>query len=164
MNKIRQICFAALYVAIIVAIQTLLSSIIGIEFTTLLMCVAAIFFPFKLTLLISCSYCLIQGVLFGFGDWLIVYFIYWNLIVTITYLLRNICKKYTLATAFVISINAFLIGVIFALEWLILYGIEAALSYYAAGFIGDLTHLGFTFISTLILYPILKRIIPKILK
>ena len=68
MNKVKQITFIAVYVAIIVALQTLLSSINGIELTTLLFTVAAIFIPLSMSLTMVVVYCLIQAIMFGFGD------------------------------------------------------------------------------------------------
>ena len=162
MNKVKQIAFIGMYVAIIVALQTLLSSINGIELTTLLFTVAAIFFPLSVSLSIVVSYCLIEGILFGFGDWVILYLIYWSFVVLVTFILKRYCKKYTLLTAILNAAFGFLIGVFFFFEMIFIYGLSTAISYYLTGLQGDILHLVSNFFVALILFPIFKRIIPKI--
>lgn len=164
MNSVRKISFCALYVAIIVALQTLLSSINGLEFTTFLMCMASIFLPLNYSLFISISYCIIEGALFGFGDWVIVYLIYWSFVVLITYFLKRICLKSIIFTSLIIGIHSFLLGIFFAIEMLILFGVESAYSYYVIGFGGDLIHLVISFIICLLLFPVFKKVMPKLTK
>lgn len=164
MNSVRKISFCALYVAIIVALQTLLSSVNGLEFTTFLMCAASIFLPINYSLFISSSYCIIEGALFGFGDWVIVYLIYWSFVIITTYCLKTICLKSTIFTSLIIGIHSFLLGIFFAFEMLFLFGIESAYSYYMVGVPGDLIHLVISFIISLLLFPVFKRIMPKLTK
>ena len=163
MNRVKQITFIALYVAIIVAFQTLLSSINGIELTTLLFTSAAIFLPLHASLTLVIVYCLIEGVMFGFGDWVILYLIYWSFVVIITFLLKLLCKKYLIFTALLNAIFGFLLGIFFFLEMLILYGESSAISYYITGLQGDLLHLVSNFLITLILFPPIQKLFPKII-
>lgn len=163
MNRVKQITFIALYVAIIVALQTLLSSINGIELTTLLFTSAAIFLPLHVSLTLVVVYCLIEGIMFGFGDWVIVYLIYWSFVVIITFLLKNLCKKHFVFTALINAIYGFLLGIFFFVEMFILYGQSSAVSYYLTGLQGDLLHLVSNFLIALILFPPIRKLFPKII-
>ena len=96
MNKVNRIAFVAIYVAIIVAFQTLLSTISGLELTTLLFVAATLFLPLTTAFNIVIVYCLIEGILFGFGDWVLLYLVYWSFVVLITRLLRKHLKKHIL--------------------------------------------------------------------
>ena len=163
MNRVKQITFIALYVAIIVAFQTLLSSMNGIELTTLFFTSAAIFLPLHVSVTLVVVYCLIEGIMFGFGDWVIVYLIYWSFVVITTFLLRPLCKKSFIFTALINAVYGFLLGLFFFVEMLILYGQSSAISYYLAGLQGDLTHLVSNFLIALILFPQIQKLFPKII-
>ena len=162
MNKVKQITFVAIYAAIIVAFQTLLSTISGLELTTLLFVAATLFLPLTTAFNIVIVYCLIEGILFGFGDWVLLYLVYWSFVVLITRLLRKHLKKHILLNALVNGIFGFLLGVFFFLEALILYGSSTAISWYVSGFPTDIFHLFSNVFITLILFPIISRIMPKI--
>lgn len=162
MNKVKQITFVAIYAAIIVAFQTLLSTISGLELTTLLFVAATLFLPLTTAFNIVIVYCLIEGILFGFGDWVLLYLVYWSFVVLITRLLRKHLKKHILLNALVNGIFGFLLGVFFFFEALILYGSSTAISWYVSGFPTDIFHLFSNVFITLIFFPIISRIMPKI--
>ena len=163
MNKVKQLTFIAVYVAIIVALQTLLSGIVGIELTTLLFTVSAVFLPLGMTFPMVIVYCLIEGIMFGFGDWVLVYLIYWSFVISITYVFRKICKKRLLFFSLLNAIFGFLIGIFFAIEILIVYDLAYATSYYLNGVTSDVLHFGSNFLIALILFPVMQRIMPKII-
>jgi energy-coupling factor transport system substrate-specific component len=162
MNKVKQIAFVAIYVSIIVTFQTLLSTINGLELSTLLFVVAALFLPLTTSFSIVVVYCLIEVILFGFGSWVLLYLVYWSFVVLVTRLLRKILRKHLLLNALVNGIYGFLLGVFFFLETLILYGSSTAISMYITGFPGDIFHLFSNIFISLILFPIISRIMPKI--
>ena len=164
MNKVKQIAFIGVYVAIIIAFQTLLSSINGLELTTLLITTAALLLPLSTSLTIVVVYCLIQGILYGFGDWLVVYIIYWTLINLISYLLRSFLRKHLILNSILNGVYGFLLGIFFFFKTLILYDLSSAISYYLTGLSGDIFHTIINILVTLILYPVMARIFPKIIK
>lgn len=162
MNRVRQLVFIAVYVSIVIALQTALSIINGIELTTILMTSASLFLPLPSSLIIVIVYCLCEGILFGFGDWVLIYFIYWTLVVIITFLLRKIFRKHLILFAISNAFFSFLFGIFFFIEMLIVYGESAAISYYLTGLSGEIIHLCSNFFITLVLYPILSKLIPKV--
>ena len=164
MNKVKQIAFIGVYVAIIIAFQTLLSSINGLELTTLLITTAALLFPLSTSLTIVVVYCLIQGILYGFGDWLVVYIIYWTLIDLVSYFLRSFLRKHLILNSILNGVYGFLLGIFFFFKTLILYDLSSAISYYLTGLSGDIFHTIINILVTLILYPVMARIFPKIIK
>jgi hypothetical protein len=120
MNRVKQIAFIGVYVAIIIAFQTLLSSINGLELTTLLITTAALLLPLSTSLTIVVVYCLIQGILYGFGDWLVVYIIYWTLIDLVSYFLRSFLRKHLILNSILNGVYGFLLGIFFFFKTLIL--------------------------------------------
>ena len=164
MNKVKQIAFIGVYVAIIIAFQTLLSSINGLELTTLLITTAALLLPLSTSLTIVVVYCLIQGILYGFGDWLVVYIIYWTLIDFVSYFLRSFLRKHLILNSILNGAYGFLLGIFFFFKTLILYDLSSAISYYLTGLSGDIFHTIINILVTLILYPVMARIFPKIIK
>lgn len=164
MNKVKQIAFIGVYVAIIIAFQTLLSSINGLELTTLLITTAALLLPLSTSLTIVVVYCLIQGILYGFGDWLVVYIIYWTLIDLVSYFLRSFLRKHLILNSIINGAYGFLLGIFFFFKTLILYDLSSAISYYLTGLSGDIFHTIINILVTLILYPVMARIFPKIIK
>ena len=121
MNKVKQIAFVAIYVSIIVTFQTLLSTINGLELSTLLFVVAALFLPLTTSFSIVVVYCLIEGILFGFGTWVLLYLVYWSFVVLLSRLLRKALRKHLLLNALINGIYGFLLGVFFFLETFLLY-------------------------------------------
>ena len=164
MNRVKQIAFIGVYVAIIIAFQTLLSSINGLELTTLLITTAALLLPLSTSLTIVVVYCLIQGILYGFGDWLVVYIIYWTLVDLVSYFLRSFLRKYLILNSILNGAYGFLLGIFFFFKTLILYDLSSAISYYLTGLSGDIFHTIINILVTLILYPVIARIFPKIIK
>ena len=164
MNRVKQIAFIGVYVAIIIAFQTLLSSINGLELTTLLITTAALLLPLSTSLTIVVVYCLIQGILYGFGDWLVVYIIYWTLIDLVSYFLRSFLRKHLILNSILNGVYGFLLGIFFFFKTLILYDLSSAISYYLTGLSGDIFHTIINILVTLILYPVMARIFPKIIK
>ena len=164
MNKVKQIAFIGVYVAIIIAFQTLLSSINGLELTTLLITTAALLLPLSTSLTIVVVYCLIQGILYGFGDWLVVYIIYWTLIDLVSYFLRSFLRKHLILNSILNGVYGFLLGIFFFFKTLILYDLSSAISYYLTGLSGDIFHTIINILVTLILYPVMVRIFSKIIK
>ena len=164
MNRVKQIAFIGVYVAIIIAFQTLLSSINGLELTTLLITTAALLLPLSTSLTIVVVYCLIQGILYGFGDWLVVYIIYWTLVDLVSYFLRSFLRKYLILNSILNGAYGFLLGIFFFFKTLILYDLSSAISYYLTGLSGDIFHTIINILVTLILYPVIARIFSKIIK
>ena len=164
MNRVKQMAFIGVYVAIIVAFQTLLSSINGLELTTLLITTAALLLPLSTSLTIVVVYCLIQGILYGFGDWLVVYIIYWTLIDLVSYFLRSLLRKHLILNSILNGVYGFLLGIFFFFKTIILYDLSSAISYYLTGLNGDILHTVLNFLITLILYPVITRIFPRIIK
>ena len=164
MNRVKQVAFIGVYVAIIIAFQTLLSSINGLELTTLLITTAALLLPLSTSLTIVVVYCLIQGILYGFGDWLVVYIIYWTLIDLISYLLRLFLRKHLIINSILNGAYGVLLGIFFFFKTLILYDLSSAISYYLTGLSGDIFHTIINILVTLILYPVMVRIFSKIIK
>jgi hypothetical protein len=107
-------------------------------------------------------YCLIQAIMFGFGDWVIVYLIFWSFVVFLTYLLRKICKKSVLFFSILNALFGFLIGIFFMVETFNIYDLSYAISYYLNGVTQDIIHFISNFFITLILFPVMQRIMPKI--
>jgi hypothetical protein len=107
-------------------------------------------------------YCLVQAIMFGFGDWVIVYLIYWSFVVSITFLCKRICKKRIIFFSIINALFGFLIGVFFMVETLIIYDLSYAISYYLNGVTQDIIHFVSNFFIALILFPVMVRIMPKI--
>ena len=128
----------------------------NVELVSLLLMMFAITYGLK-SIYISIVFCMCNGLMYGFGSWLIVYFVVYGGLVGVSYLLRKPLRRSLIARVVFSAIFGLTFGLWFAIEWGIMYGVSSGVAYYLNGITFDLIHMVGNAVVTLILsVPILK--------
>jgi hypothetical protein len=80
----------AILAALLLAGQVALRLIPNVEVVTLFLMVAAFVFPPSVALIASVVFCAGEFLIYGFGYWVVAYFIYWPLLVIVSFTLKRI--------------------------------------------------------------------------
>ena len=80
----------AILAALLLAGQVALRVVPNVEVVTLFLMVAAFAFPPSTALIASVVFCAGEFLIYGFGFWVVAYFIYWPLLVLVSFTLKKI--------------------------------------------------------------------------
>ena len=166
----RDVATAGMMIAVIEALKLAMQGLPNIEMTSFLLILFTLHFG-RLTLLTVPALILIEGALYGFGLWWVMYLYAWPLLTLITYLCRKndsaffwaiISGAYGLLFGLLCSFPYFFIG---ASAGGAMMGLRQMMAWWVAGIPFDLLHGAGNFALMLALYkPVssLLRRIPKI--
>ncbi len=162
-TKILDISLMALMVAIIEVCKIALAEIPNVELTSFWLIIFSKHFGKKVYFVIP-AFILLEGVIFGFGLWWIMYLYAWPLLVLVTRIFRKNDSPFTWAVisgtfgllfGLMCAVPYFFIG----LDGGIMGGLKTAFSWWVAGIPWDLIHGAANFAVMLLLYnPISKAI------
>jgi len=166
----QDVATAGMMIAVIEALKLAMQGLPNIEMTSFLLILFTLHFG-HLTLLTVPALILIEGTLYGFGLWWVMYLYAWPLLTLVTYLFRKndsaffwaiVSGAYGLLFGFLCSFPYFFIG---AASGGIAMGLRTMLTWWVAGIPFDLLHGAGNFALMLALYkPVssLLRRIPQI--
>lgn len=162
----RDICLVGLMVAVIEACKFALANIPNVELTSFWLVLFTLCFGKKALFAVP-VFILIEGAVYGFGLWWVMYLYAWPLLVMITMLLRK--SDNVLTWSLVSGVFGLLFGLLCAIPYLftgtvdggIVNGIRAAFAYWVAGIPFDLIHGISNFILMLVLYRPMVKIMEK---
>lgn len=158
MKKTQNIVLVGLYSAVLLVLQLALMTLPNIELVSFLFIIYGLTLPFKMSLMISFVFVILQALVHGFGDWVIAYIWIWPLWVTFIYLLKPIIKERTYGWAIISGLWGILFGMLFAINHGIFYGFNFSMIYWIKGLSFDLIHLVSNYLITLLLFePTLKH-------
>lgn len=156
---IRDIVTVGLAVAFIEAAKFVMAGIPNVELTSFLLIMFALHFG-KLIYFAIPVFILIEGAVYGFGLWWIMYLYAWPMLVIVTRLIGRKMSRYGLAMlsgAFGLGF-----GAMCALPYIFLGGFKAAFLYWVAGIPFDIVHGVSNFIIMMILYRPMARIMQSV--
>lgn len=165
-SKAHDVALVGLMVAFIEVCKVAMMNIPNVEMTTFLLIMFTLFFG-KLVLLVVPVFILIEGVMFGFGLWWVMYLYVWPLLVLVTWMLRKqesvwvwsiVAGIFGLLYGFLCSFPYFVIG---AVDGGLMGGLSTAFSWWIAGIPWDLTHGAANFVIMLVLYKPMRQILMK---
>lgn len=162
MSKIKEMTLIALLSAILTISKEILAFLPNIELVSFLLILFGRHFKLVHSLSIATIFCFLQIVLYGFGDWSIMYFIMWNGLVMISFYTKNIFKNEHQLSLFS-GAYGLVFGLFFAFPYLI-FSFEAALSYWLKGLFFDLIHGVGNYLIMLVLYEKTDKYIGEIFK
>ncbi len=156
--KIKDITLIAILSAGLTAGKMVLSPLPNIEIVTFLLMVFTILFGPKKTLLASVVFVSNDLFLYGFGTWIIGYYLVWPLLILITYgVSKTTQNEYVFAS--VSGAFGLGFGLFFALVESVFYGLAYGFVYWVRGIPFDIVHGISNFLIALFLFkPILKTI------
>lgn len=150
------VALVALMVAIIEVCKVAFMEIPNVELTSFWLLIFSKHFGNKVYFVVP-VFILIEGMLFGFGLWWIMYLYAWPLLILVARFFRK--SDEALTWALISGFFGLLFGFFCAIPYLFLGGIGTAFSWWVAGIPWDFVHGGANFVIMLILYkPISKAI------
>ena len=165
----KEIAIASMMVAIIEVSKVVLMHIPNVELTSFWIIMFTLCFG-KLVLFVVPVFILIEGAMFGFGLWWIMYLYAWPLLALSVYLLRKMDSVWTwsfvsaifgLGFGFLCSFPYVVIG---AADGGILNGLYAGFTWWIAGIPWDIVHGVANFVIMMIFYHPIKRVIDVVKK
>lgn len=163
MISLKKLILIALLAAGALVIQISLAVLPNIELVSLWFLIIALSLPKKESLLVVFIFSLLEGLVWGFGDWVIGYLWIWSLWVWITSLLHPLIKERTHPWALVGAAFGLLFGLLFALQHALLYGFNMGLVYWLRGIPFDILHAFGNYTLILLLFRPLHRTSIKLL-
>ena len=150
----KDITLMALMVAVIEVCKVVLAQIPNVELTSFLIIMFALYFGKRIFYVIP-VFILIEGAMYGFGLWWIMYLYAWPLLAIATLLLRKLSGAWE--WAIVSGTFGLMFGFLCAIPYLFISGINGAITYWIAGIPFDLIHGVANFVIMLVLYEPVKR-------
>ena len=145
--------------ALLFASQVVLASLPNIEIVSVLLLVYTRFMK-RQTLYVIYAFALLEGLVYGFHVWFIVYLYIWTILYLIARFVGEMDSAF--AWAFIAAVFGLAFGTLSSIPYFFILGVEGALAYIGAGLVFDLAHCAGNFITTLLLYAPLCRVFEKV--
>ena len=153
------ITFIALMVAIIEVCKVTLSNIPNVELTSFWIIMFTLYFGKRIFYVIP-VFILIEGVMYGFNLWWIMYLYTWPILAIVALLLRKM--KSAWEWSMVSGIFGLLFGLFCAIPYIFTSGLIGAFTWWVHGIPWDLVHGIANFIIMFILYYPIRTVMSKI--
>lgn len=145
----KDIVLIALSLSVIEVAKFTLGFVPGVEVASLLFIIYTLFFEKKMVYVLP-AFCLIEGVLYGFGIWWFMYLYIWAILVGVTYVFRN--KTSVCFWSILSGIYGSLFGLLCCPVYFVTGGATMAISWWIAGLPTDIIHGISNFIICLLLF------------
>lgn len=163
---IRDLCLVGLMVAVIEACKFAMASLPNIELTSFWLIMFTLCFG-KRSLFAVPVFILIEGAVYGFGLWWVMYLYTWPLLVLVVFLLRK--SDNVLTWSLVSGVFGLFFGLLCAIPYFftgaigsnLANGFRAVFAYWVAGIPFDLIHGVANFVLMLVLYHPMASIMKK---
>ena len=165
--SVRDICLIGIMVAVIEVCKVTMAFLPNIELTTFWLIMFTLFFGKKVAFVVP-VFILLEGCMYGFGTWWIMYLYAWPLLVIITWIFRK--QDNVWFWSILASVFGFLFGFFCSLPYAVMGaadgGIRGALyagfTWWVAGIPFDLIHGVSNFVLMLVLYRPIKSLLQRI--
>ena len=156
---IKELVLIALLAALLLVSQVGLAFLPNIEVVSLLIILYTLFFK-KKTLYIIYIFALLEGLIYGFGIWWIMYLYVWTILWGITTLLEK--EKSSIIWAFISGFFGLFFGTLCSVPYFITGGVSMGLSWIASGLMMDIIHGVGNFVVALLLFKPLYAAFQKV--
>lgn len=153
--RAKDIATIGLMVAVIVASKLVLSQIPNVELTSFWIIMFTLYFGRRIFYVIP-VFILIEGVLYPFGLWWIMYLYAWPILAIVTLFLRKMNSAWD--WAMVSGLFGLFFGFLCAIPYVFTSGIYGAFAWWVAGIPWDLVHGIANFAIMLVLYKPMKYV------
>ena len=157
----RDITIMALMVAIIEVSKVALAQIPNVELTSFWVIMFTLYFGTRVFYVIP-VFILLEGMMYGFHLWWIMYLYAWPLLAVVVLLLRKM--KTAWEWSFVSGLFGLLFGFLCAIPYIFTSGLTGAFAWWVAGIPWDLVHGVANFAIMLVLYNPMKYVMVKMNK
>jgi len=156
---VKELVLIALLSALLLVAQVGLAFLPNIEVVSLLVILYTLFFK-KKTLYIIYIFALLEGLIYGFGIWWLMYLYVWTILWGITVLLKN--EKSPVIWAFISGFFGLFFGTLCSVPYFITGGVSMGISWIIAGLQMDIIHGISNFVVTLLLFQPLYTAFQKV--
>lgn len=154
----RDITIMALMVAIIEVSKVALAQIPNVELTSFWVIMFTLYFGTRIFYVIP-VFILIEGMMYGFNLWWIMYLYAWPMLALVVLLLRKMNTAWD--WSFVSGMFGLLFGFLCAIPYIFTSGFAGAVAWWIAGIPWDLVHGMANFVIMLVLYKPMKLVMSK---
>ena len=157
--SVRDLCVLSIIAALIFASKVALSPLPNINLNAVLIILTTVYYGWKALYAVG-VYVMLEGLIYGFSIWWISYLYVWPLLVVIVMMARK--NQSALIWAVIAGVYGLLFGPLMYLGYFaVLGGWSGFLAMWIAGIPYDLTHAISNFITVLILYNPLSKILDR---
>ena len=155
----KDITLIGLMVAIIEVCKVIMKDIPNIELTTFWIIMFTLYFGKRIIYVIP-TFVVIEGLMFGFGMWWIMYLYLWPIMAVVTWLMRK--NDGAWFWAMIAALFGLLFGFFGAFPYIVTSGIYGAFAWWIQGIPWDITHAIGNFVLMLILYRPIKNVMKRV--
>ena len=148
-------------VAIIEACKMVMQGLPNIEVTSFFVILFTLVLGRKMLLVVP-AFTLIEGCIFGFGLWWVMYLYAWPVLALITWFIRK--KDSVMLYSIVSGLFGLFFGALCSIPYLFIGGPSMMFSWWIAGIPFDLIHGASNFVIMLLLYKPVRRIMDRIIE
>jgi len=152
----KELVTLALLSALLFVLQVALAFIPNIELVSILIMIYTLIYG-KKTLYIIYTFALLQGLIYGFGIWWLMYLYVWTILFFVVSFLKK--NQSVILWAIVAAIFGFTFGFLCSIPYFIMGGIGAGLAWWSTGISFDLIHGFGNFFIVLVLFKPLYSVI-----
>lgn len=155
----KDITLIGLMVAIIEVCKVVMKDIPNIELTTFWVIMFTLYFGKRIIYVIP-TFIIIEGAMFGFGMWWIMYLYLWPLLALVTWLMRK--NDTAWFWAFISGLFGLFFGIFGSFPYIFTSGIAGAFAWWIQGIPWDITHAIGNFVLMLVLYRPIRNVMNRV--
>ena len=155
----KDITLIGLMVAIIEVCKVLMKDLPNIELTTVWIIMFTLYFGKKIIYVVP-TFIIIEGTMFGFGMWWIMYLYLWPLLAFVTWSFRKNNSAWFWAV--IAGIFGLFFGFFGSFPYIVTSGPLAAFTWWIQGIPWDITHAVANFVLMLVLYQPIRQIMNRV--
>lgn len=163
MFTVRKLVLLALLAASALVLQVSLAFLPNVELVTLWFLLIARTMRFKENLMVVFVFSILQGLVWGFGDWVVAYLWIWSLWVFIVQISKQYIRNNSHLWALLGAFFGFVFGFLFSIQHALMYGFNMGVIYWVRGISFDIIHAFSNYILILILYTPLAKLLSTLL-
>lgn len=155
---VRDIAITGMMIATIEVAKNALAFIPNVELVSLLVILFTLYFGKKILFVIP-AFILLEGCIYGFGLWWIMYLYVWPLLALITYIMRK--QDSVWVWAIMSGSFGLAFGALCSIPYIVLSGPKAAFAWWVSGIPFDILHCVSNFVLCLVLFNPLSKVMRK---
>lgn len=155
---VRDIAITGMMIATIEVAKNALAFIPNVELVSLLVILFTLYFGKKILFVIP-AFILLEGCIYGFGLWWIMYLYVWPLLALITYIMRK--QESVWVWAIMSGSFGLAFGALCSIPYIVLSGPKAAFAWWVSGIPFDILHCVSNFVLCMVLFKPLSKVMRK---
>ena len=155
---VRDIAITGMMIATIEVAKNALAFIPNVELVSLLVILFTLYFGKKILFVIP-AFILLEGCIYGFGLWWIMYLYVWPLLALITYIMRK--QESVWVWAIMSGSFGLAFGALCSIPYIVLSGPKAAFAWWVSGIPFDILHCVSNFVLCMVLFKPLSKVMMK---